>query len=138
MSQQTLLHDWFDQVWNHGRESAIDEMMAEDGVAHGLSGPDGAPVKGPAAFKAFHRQFTSTFSDVRITIEDMVCDADKVAVRCHVTARHTGDGLAGPASGKTVTFGGICLARVRDGKIQEAWNHYDFLGMYQQLGMTLA
>ncbi|MBS0643574.1 MAG: ester cyclase [Acetobacteraceae bacterium] len=137
MTQQTLLHRWFDEVWNHGRESAVDEMMADDAVAHGITGPDGQPVKGPAAFKAFHRQFNNAFSEVRVTIEDVVCEGEKVTVRCHVTARHTGDGMAGPASGKLVTFGGICLARVRDGKILEAWNHFDFLGMFQQVGMKL-
>ena len=32
----TLLHRWFDEVWNQQREEAIDEMMTEDVVIHGL------------------------------------------------------------------------------------------------------
>ena len=32
---------------------------------------------------------------------------------------------------------GAMEVRVRDGQIVEGWNNFDFLSMYQQLGMTL-
>ena len=34
---KALVRRWFEEVWNKGREEAIDEMFAEDGVAHGLA-----------------------------------------------------------------------------------------------------
>jgi predicted ester cyclase len=33
-----------------------------------------------------------------------------------------------------VDITGIAIVRVRDGKIVEAWNNFDFMGMFQQLG----
>jgi predicted ester cyclase len=33
-----------------------------------------------------------------------------------------------------VEFTGICIVRVRDGKIIEAWNNFDFMSMFQQVG----
>jgi hypothetical protein len=51
-----------------------------------------------------------------------------------VVARHVGDALGGPATHKGVDFWGITIARVRDGRIVEGWNCFDFLRMYQQLG----
>jgi len=33
---KSVLHRWFEEVWNKGREEAIDELFAEDGIAHGL------------------------------------------------------------------------------------------------------
>jgi len=137
MSEQTIVHHWFEQVWNQGRESAIDEIMAPDAHAHGLTHPSGTPVRGPAAFRDFYRQYQAAFSDIHIAVEDTVREGDKIAARCRVTARHTGDGVAGPATGKTVEFTGLCLARVRDGQIVEAWNHFDFLNMFRQVGLTL-
>jgi predicted ester cyclase len=56
------------------------------------------------------------------------------AAHCHVTARHIGPTLGGPATNKPVQFWGMCIARVRDGQIVEGWNCFDFLSMYQQLG----
>ncbi len=34
---KALIRRWFEEVWNKGREEAIDEMFAADGIAHGLA-----------------------------------------------------------------------------------------------------
>jgi predicted ester cyclase len=41
-----------------------------------------------------------------------------------------------PATGKPAVFSGMCIARIRDGQIVEAWNSFDFLTFYQQLGVV--
>jgi len=53
-----------------------------------------------------------------------------------VTGSHAGHTLGFPATGRNTTFEGVSIIRVVDGKIAEAWNFYDFLSMYQQLGVT--
>jgi steroid delta-isomerase-like uncharacterized protein len=129
----TIAHRWFEEVWNKGREDAIDEMFAEDSIAHGLSDGTGTEPRGPAGFKPFFQGFRSAFPDIQITVEDTVCEADKIVARCRVRATHTGDGLGIPATGKPVDFKGVAIIRVSDGKIVEAWNHFDFIDMYQQI-----
>jgi steroid delta-isomerase-like uncharacterized protein len=134
----TVLHRWFEEVWNQGIEASIDELMADDAIVHGIVEPDGKEIQGAAAFKPFFHQFRTAFPDIRITIEDALVDGDKVAVRCVVTASHTGPGVMAAPTGKTAHFTGMCIARVKDGKIAEGWNNFDFLSMYQQLGMQLS
>jgi len=134
----TVLHRWFEEVWNQGNEAKIDEMMTEDSIVHGLKGPDGKEIRGPAAFKPFYHQFRTAFPDIRITVEDALVDGDRIAVRCQVTATHAGHGVAGAPTNKTVTIDGMCIARIAGGRIAEGWNNFDFLSMYQQLGMQLA
>jgi hypothetical protein len=51
----TLIHRWFEEVWNQGRESLIDELTTEDAVSHGLSTAEGDQVRGPATFRPFYR-----------------------------------------------------------------------------------
>ena len=60
----------------------------------------------------------------------MICQDDMESARTKVSAVHT-------ASGKDVEFSGICMIRIDNGKIAEAWNNYDFLTMHQQLGQKL-
>ena len=57
-----------------------------------------------------------------------------VAGHCHVIARRVGNTLGGPATNQRLDFRGMTIARVRDGRMIEAWNCFDFLKMYQQLG----
>ena len=58
-----LLRRWFDEVWNRGREEAIDEMFAEGAVANGLVDDAGEPLRGPVNFKPFFRKFREAFPD---------------------------------------------------------------------------
>jgi predicted ester cyclase len=83
-------------------------------------------LKGTAAFKAFHRKLRSEIRDLRVDLEDVLADGDRMAARCLVTGTAAG-------SGKPVRFPGIAMARWRDGKVVEAWNHFDFHVMQQQL-----
>jgi len=132
----SVLNRWFDEVWNQGRESAIDEMVAPEAVVHGLYGPDGKEVVGVESFKAMYRAFHSALSDIHVAmeeIEEIVEQGAMSVARCVVTATHTGDGLGKSPRGNRVTFTGMTMARERDGKIVEGWNNFDFATMYQMM-----
>jgi predicted ester cyclase len=129
----TTLEHWFEEVWNQGREAAIDELMSPNTKGHGLRGPDGNEIDGMAAFKSFHKTFRSAFPDIHIKVEDTVTEGDKTVARCVVTGRHTGGSLGKTPTGKPVKFTGMCMVRVKDGKIIESWNNFDFMAMYQQM-----
>ena len=130
---KALVQRWFDEVWNEGRVDAIDELLAPDSVVHGLG--DGQ-MRGAAAFKPFHAAYRDAFPDVRIEIEDMVEEGDKVAFRWTGTASHRGQGLGFAATNRRVRFQGMGIIRVRNGKLVEGWNTFDQLGMLQQLGVV--
>jgi steroid delta-isomerase-like uncharacterized protein len=133
----TILHRWFEEVWNQRLEATIDELMADSYVSHGLVGADGQEVRGKEAFKPFFRHYCQAFPDLRITVEDALVDGDRVAVRLSVTGTHTGPGVVAGPTNKPASFTGMCIVRIENGKIAEAWNTFDFLSMYKQLGMTL-
>jgi steroid delta-isomerase-like uncharacterized protein len=129
----TLMHRWFEEVWNKGRESAIDEMSCHDVPGHGLKAPAGKEVNGMEDFKAYYRQMRSALSDIHVVVEDVITEGDLTVARCVVTAKHTGAGLGKPPKGNPIHFTGMTMARIKDGKIAEAWNNFDFLTMYQQM-----
>jgi predicted ester cyclase len=131
---KALMQRWFDEVWNKGRTDAIDEMMAADAVAHGLSDDVSTPLIGPVGFKPFHEKFCGAFPNIEVIVEDMIAEGDKVAARCSVRGRHTGDQLGVAVSNATVEFTGIYIVLIRDGKFIVAWNNFDFLKMNKQIG----
>ena len=131
---KALIRRWFEEVWNKGRADAISEMLAEDGIVHGLSDDVNAPLKGPGGFLPFHAQFREAFPDIEVVVEDQIAEGDRVATRCSVRGKHEGDSLGFAATQSPVEFTGVAITRIRDGKIIEAWNNFDFMKMYRQLG----
>jgi predicted ester cyclase len=131
VSPDTVIREWFREVWDEGNEAAIDRLMAPDAMAHGLS-PDG--IVGPAGFKPFFRSMRAALGDLRVEVQQTVTEGDRVAAHCHVIGRHVGDTLGGPPTDRPVDFWGMTIARVSGGQIVEAWNSFDFLTLYQQVG----
>ena len=131
---KAFIRRWFEEVWNKGREEAIDEMFAAEGVANGLVDESGQPLRGPAGFKPFFRKFREAFPEIEVIVEDAIAEGDKVAARCTVRGRHRGDTLGFAATQQPVEFTGMSIVRISQGKIVEAWNNFDFMSMFQQLG----
>jgi predicted ester cyclase len=124
---------WFEEVWNQGREASIEELSDPAIKSHGLVRPDGSEVDGLPAFKSFYKDFRTAFSDIHIEVEDVVVEGDKSVARCLVTGTHSGEGLGKAPTGKPVKFTGMSMVRIKDGKIIESWNNFDFMTMYKQL-----
>ena len=131
---QTFMHRWFEEVWNQKNEQAIDEMCDRDVVANGLTDAEGNTVRGIEAYKNLFRAFVSAYPDIKITVEDTICEGDKMVARCRVSGTHAGEGLGVAPNNQPVEFSGIAIVKLKDGKIVEAWNEFDFMKMYSQIG----
>ena len=132
---KALVQRWFEEVWNKGRADAIDEMFAENGIAHGLADDPGNPLKGPSSFRPFHTVFREAFPNMTIVVDDMIAEGDKVAARCSIRAQHEGAFLGKAATQSPVDFTGIAIVRIANGKIVEAWNNFDFMTLHRQVGL---
>ncbi len=130
-----LAKRWFEEVWNQGRDGAIDELLSPEGVGFGLA-EAGTEVHGPEQFRPFVRNFRDAFPDLRIIVEDMVAEADKVAIRFRVTGTNKGNGLGFPATGRTIDVTGMTIIQIANGMLVHGWNNWDQLGMMEQLGIT--
>lgn len=135
MTPDTVARQWFKEVWDEGHEEAIDRLADADVVVHGLAGPGAPPLRGTAAFKEqVFRVFREALGDLEIAVKRTVTEGDICAVHCLVKGRHVGHALGGEPTKNPTTFEGVAILRVRDGRIVEAWNSFDFLTMYQQIG----
>jgi len=120
---------------NKGKAAAlavIDELYATDIVYHSSTGRD---IRGIKDYKQHVSEFYSAFPDLHFTIEDMVAEGDKVAVRLTGTGTNKGEFRGIPPTNKKVTLWEIQIDRVAGGKFVEGWSRYDTLGLMQQLGV---
>jgi steroid delta-isomerase-like uncharacterized protein len=108
-----------------------DGALASNYIGHFPGLP---PIQGIEAFKQFTSGFFTAFPDLQTTIEDLIAEGDKVAVRQTWRGTHTGDFLGIPPTGKHVVFTSTEFYRVAGGKLAEEWVELDMLGLLQQLG----
>ena len=120
---------------NKGKAAAmavIDELYATDLVYHSSTGRN---IRGIKDYKQHVSDMYSAFPDFHFTIDDMVVEGDKVAVRLTATGTHKGEFRGIPPTNKKVTVWEIQIDRVAGGKFVEGWSRYDTLGLMQQLGL---
>jgi steroid delta-isomerase-like uncharacterized protein len=135
MSQENiaLIRRWFEEVWNKGRLEAIDEMASADVVAHGHAPYD----IGLEQFRSLFNNVRGAFPDIRIGIDFTLAEDDKVAARWTATATHKGSFLGYAATGRAINVSGVSIMRIAGGKIVEAWDTWDQLGLMVQIGAAL-
>lgn len=129
----TVLHRWFDQVWNQQRTDTIDELMTDDTRHYGLSGPGGEPVTGLDNFKAFHKTFLAAFPDLHVTVDDVVSEGSKISGRYTVTGINRGPLNDQDPTHVKVEFAGFGMCTMESGKFVEVWNYVDFPKMQNDL-----
>jgi predicted ester cyclase len=72
----------------------------------------------------------TAFPDLRVKIEDIVAEGDRVAVRASWTGTHRGllPMMPSPVTNRAVAFTGMVFWRVRGDKLVERWALVDRLG----------
>ena len=66
-------------------------------------------------------QGAKAFSDMTLTIDQLVAEDDRVVVLLRHQLRHTGQFMNLAPTGRQVTFVGFWMYRIADGHIVEAW-----------------
>jgi gluconolactonase len=124
----------FIELINTGNLSLVDEICTPDVVSyyHGKK----APNVGSIAVKQFVEGHRVRYPDVNIEIDEMIIKNDKVVCRYTYTATLTGPGKLPPPH-KSVTYHGVYIYKVVNGKIAEIWEYWDHQEKIKQLGFTI-
>ena len=122
-----------EDLFSGGNLELADEIYAPDYVGHDPSNPE--DVRGLQAAKRAAADYRRAFPDLRVTVEDLIAEGEKVAARLRVRGTHLGDLNGIAPTGRRVDFTGIVMSRVEGGRIAEDWANFDDLGMMRQLGV---
>ena len=124
-----------EEAWEANDLATVDALLAPDLVSH--DSPPGAP-QGREGAKAAHQMAMTSFPDRSMTIEDVVGDGDRVAVRTTIRGTNTGGlpWMGVPPNGKQVEIESISIYRVANGKIVEHWGQNDVGRLMMQLGVA--
>ncbi len=128
-ASKALVRRYYQEVM--GDLAGMDEVVTADFVDHHF--PPDTPA-GPAGVRKFFIEFAGgVFSDMRIEIDFLLAEADKVDCHFVFHARHTGDFGDIPAKGNAIRLPAIGTFRIADGKLAEAWEIFDSGSLSQQM-----
>jgi steroid delta-isomerase-like uncharacterized protein len=123
----------FLQAWCSGDLDAIDEMAVASFVYNNPAFPK---VTGRETFKKAIAGFRSHWSDSAINVEEEIAEDDKVVMRWCCSGTHQGSSGGLPPTGKKVSWTGITIYHLTEGKIVEQTDVEDRLGQLRQIGDT--
>ncbi|PYT76849.1 MAG: ester cyclase [Acidobacteria bacterium] len=138
MSEQnkTIVRRLFDELWNKGNLPVADELIAPTYTHHDASTPDLG--RGPESEKKRVTLYRTAFSDLRLTVEDMIAEGETVVARWSCRGAHKGDLNGIAPTGKQFVISGVSIVRFAGGKMVEGWINWDALGLMQQLSVVPA
>jgi len=123
---------FIDEVANRGNISAADEILAPAVVEHETLPAGLTPDRD--GIKRLFEMLRTALPDLRISIEDLIGDADMVVARVTLRGTHRDVLLGVPATGRAVSYAAIDISRWADGRMVEHWGVPDYLSLLQQLG----
>ena len=132
---KAIIREHVEVLFNQHRVDRTDETVAPDYLDHA---PLPGQVPGLAGAKQKWAMYLAGVPDMRATVEELVAEGDKVAVRWTVEGTQRGELLGIPPTGKHARFCGISIYRLAEGKIAEQWEQWDRLDLLQQLGVLPA
>jgi predicted ester cyclase len=129
-ANKAVVRRFIEEVFVEASPAAADELASADFTPHSWPGIQ----PGVENLKQGQKRITAGISDARMTIEDMIAEGDKVAVRLVSHGRHTGEFMGLPPSGREYDITETHIFRLADGKVSDHWLNADMLGLMQQLG----
>ena len=114
-----------DESWWQ-RHIAPDFVRHDPGLDFAVRGPEGVARLG----EVLHGGVT----EMKLPIDEVVAEGDRVLVRLRFRGRHTGDLMGLPASGRSIDIAVMDLFRIVEGRLVEHWALLDILGMLKQVG----
>jgi len=111
--------------------ATIDEVVTSDAV---IRTPLQIGESGPALLKAVFTRLLHGYPDLRVTIEDLIAEDDKVVSRNTVTGTHLGEYMGQAATHKPIRYSEIFVCRLTERRIAETWGVVDELSQLHQIG----
>ena len=131
---KAIAQQFCEETWGKGNLAVVDELASSDFKVYYPILPETLDCQG---FKSWLADTHIGFPDLQFTITDAIAEEDKVAIRWTAQGTHKGEikllNLA--PTFKSVSWTGIIIYRIKEGKVVEERGEEDALGFLQQLGL---
>ena len=122
------------EAFDVGKLEVLEELISPDFVDH--AAPPGVPA-GFEGVRQVAQMMQNALTGQRREILDTILDRNVVVTRARLTAKHTGDLLGIPATGRDISIENVHIFKFRNGRAVEHWGLMDQPALMEQLGMAM-
>ena len=113
---KALMRRIYDEVWNGRNPASAAEIFTQ-----------------PEGVERFVSNFLLSFPDLQHTVEEIIAEADQVAVRFSAHGTHSGQWMQFAGTGKSIHYTGVTVARIAGDKIVEHHTWWDKASLIEQV-----
>jgi steroid delta-isomerase-like uncharacterized protein len=110
----------------------LDKILPETWVD--IPSPPGTPP-GPEGVRPLHARLTTAFPDLKLTIEDILQEGNKVVVRARMAGTQKEAFMGFPSKDRKMDIQVVDIHEFKDGKIVRTWHTEDWMTGLRQLGV---
>jgi predicted ester cyclase len=126
-ANKAIAREFFEAVNAHDGPGMVDRLVSPTFTLNGYPMP-------PEELKDLYMWAETEVPDWHTTVEDMIAEGDKVAVRLSVSGTPRERWRRYKTNGRSFVSKGFFFFRIVDGIIVEGWDQFDDLWELQQLG----
>ena len=131
---KAVIRRYYRDAWEKGELGVIDEVFAPDVELH-MAGVPEDPF-GPAPVKQLVAMARTAFPGLRVTIEDLIAERDRVVATVSLHGPHGGTTQGASPREPAAVWRRIDVFRLHRGRIVEHWSERDDHALLQRLGIA--
>ncbi|OGG99913.1 MAG: hypothetical protein A2600_12920 [Candidatus Lambdaproteobacteria bacterium RIFOXYD1_FULL_56_27] len=132
-ASKQLIRNWAAEL-NKSNLAYLDQVIHPDFVDHNPF--PGVPATKAGYIATLTKAQREWFPGIQIEVRDVLAGGDKVAFRVGVKAKHVGNVMGAPGTGKDLAWEAFGIYRVKDGMLIERWELLDSFSFMSQLGLA--
>jgi steroid delta-isomerase-like uncharacterized protein len=123
-----------EEFFTAGNLDLATELFSPDLVQHHPDQP--YETRGPEGVRVRIAAWRTAFPDLSTSIEDLVAEGERVALRSVARGTNTGAFMGMEPTGRQIAVEWESIYRFEGGKVAEMWDAWNVLAVMEQLGLA--
>lgn len=128
-SPKSIAEAYADFIWNKKDLTAINKLLDDNVLIHSLLGD----FYGKEAMEKVVKAWLTGFPNLVVSNLSVLGEGDLASIHWQAHGTHLGEFKGIKATGKNVSYAGVTLYRIRDGKIIEYWAYLDMKHLLEEI-----
>lgn len=128
-SVKEVAEEYANKIWNKKEISIIDRLLHKDVLIHSLLGV----FQGTQAMKEVVQAWLKSFPDLSVKNELIISENNLVSIQWSANGTHKGEFKGRKPTGKSVSYSGVTIYRIKNGQIVEYWAYLDMQHLLGQI-----